>query len=1525
MRVVTSLFSSCLCLTFAAGCDSNDPKRVETDTAEDADTAEGDGADGDEADTDGSPEVAEKPGLGIDYTTTAPGAKPRFDLAANDWMSVGWPSDRFYTDGRVTLSNMPRGVAPLLDTYMDFGEEVLDGFGLNGAIYFELDADIDVATLPSPEATQRKDSVIQFVNASPGARFGERIPLTFRFYDGQSRDPFFKPKTLAMRPIYGYVLEEGATYCALVSRAVKDKDGRYLQQADGFAAALQTEPFLAPLGAVLDDSPLAVKDLASATCFTAQHATKELELVARFIDDAVPPALDLIYEPNVFGEFHGLYTAPNFQAGDKPYVSDGGDIRFVDGQPVPQSDEELRFLLLTPMDRPMPEDGWPVTLYAHGTGGDYESCRGDTRELVLDGVAVLCVDQPLHGPRGPGRELDENELVLFSFNFLNPASGRSSFRQAAIDTLWLSRMVEAGRFDVPAEETRARREVKLDPDRILFFGHSHGGLSGTLAIAVDRRIKAAVISGMSGVLIETILRRKDPGDLAALAATVLGIPASELDTFHPALNLMQMLVDATDPISYTPLWLSPPAGVPPKHVFITEGTLDHASPSVGTDAAAAAGLIPQVRPLAKLSEPHALKGMAVVDLPLVDNVDLGGGVKRTAAIRQWQGGSHFVAFSAADARAMWRRFLVSAGYEDSPELSTGEVPLSRPSPTSVSDRCEDAASASPIDTSRGFPIEVRGNTRIADSDFASTGCPGQGESDTVGGVGRDVFYRFVAPRDGSYRFRVALPPAIDNRTPRYGPNLVTVLSDCGTCLGTRTSTHLDLDLTSGQAVLVAVDGAGWLDAGPFTLIIEERCAVLECGERECGAWGCGSCGSCDASQICSTEGRCVTREDGDLCESPIAVGALPFSWSGDTRRFAHDVAYGLTHCPDFPFALGAASSDVAFRFVPDVSGRYLAKVDADFDVNLWASLSCGSAQDDCIGANRTGGRKVSLPLDLIAGTPVYVFVDGASNTGNSAGFATLLIDTCTPDCEGRPCGDDGCGGTCGSCASGESCVVSPGTCVIPYECPATTSCLRIEGDLCESALPVGALPYTDSRSTTSFKDDYGYGGHWCPLQPDGSGSRDTRGFGAADVAYAFTAPRAGLYRFGLDTGPIGAVFDAALYLTSDCSDLEATCLGADERDRNERVWANLAADQTVYAIVDGWTNFSNLTGNYKLEVRECVPTCENRVCGSDGCIGSCGTCSGGLTCQSGQCRAPVGTVCDNPRGVGALPWTETLDTTSYGADRDGCDGGSALSPDLTYRFVAPKAGSFRFTLTAQFAAKLTIEDACASATCLEQTEGDGTPVDLTLAKDQVVFVTVDGVDTEQAVAGRFTLSIRESCTPQCEGKSCGADGCGGTCGACALPADVCTAEQTCVDPFALAGNTCEAAREVGALPFVGAGDTRGMTNDYLIDEAACGGLTAKGVGSSDEVWRFTAPSAGRYLVEVAPSGFDAVLYIVDACAGPLATCVAADDGERSERLTLDLSAGESVFIVVDGEDNILDDAGPYELRVSATPGGGSGR
>ncbi|MCC6620274.1 MAG: hypothetical protein IT385_03415 [Deltaproteobacteria bacterium] len=1522
-------------LLAGAGCDSDAGQQK--DTAQPTDTVEETSADtatAPEVDDDAALEAEvgpPKPGLGIDYGATPAGALPRWEPAADDWMAIGWPSDRWRTSaGGVTLSNMPRGVAPLIDTYIDFGEDVLDGFGLNTSVYFTFDRVLDVSGWPAPDDTTQAESWVQLVDVTPGSvHRGARIPLRYSFH-GTEADPIYPPLTLAIRAVNGFPLVEGNTYCAIVTRALRDADGNHLQQPAALAEALASDdPALAPLRAWLPESPLAERDIAVATCFTTQHATRELAWVADWVAAMDSPEVDMVFEPDAWGEFHGTYTAPNFQAGEKPYGSEGGDIRFDDdGAPIVQAQEELRFLLLTPHAHTMPEDGWPVVIYSHGTGGDYESCRGDTRELIEDGIAVLCSDQPLHGPRGPagaaGPALTDAEVVLFSFNFVNPYAGRSAFRQAAIDTLIQSKMIVDGRFDLPASMTKSGRALVLDPERVGFFGHSHGGLSGTLAMAVDDHISVGVISGMAGLIIETILRRKDPADLSALASGLLGISSNLFDEFHPALSLIQTLVDATDPINYTRFWLDPMPGRTAKHVFVTEGTLDAASPSVGTDAAAAAGRIPQVYPIAKESEGHRLRGLVPEALPLAGNVEVPGGGTRTAGLRQWQGGDHWVGLNAADAIALWRHFFWTAFYGDGPELGTGDAVLARPTPVSGADACGDARA---IPTDAGFPIEVRGNNGLADATMHAGGCPGsEGEP---GAAGRDLVWRFTPPVAGTYRFRIALPPAIDRDTPRFGPDLVTVAAACGAgaqpeCLGSRADGALDLTLAADEAVYVTVDGSTVTDVGPFTLVIEQRCAVLDCGARECGSWGCGDCGACDDDAVC-IDGTCEARRAGDTCESAVEASAVPFMWTGQGREYKDETSYEVG-CESFPFIFGRASNDAVVRFTAPAAATYLFTLEGDYDVNLYVGGDCADPNASCLGAQRTGGRTARAPVALGAGEVAYTFVDGAGNSGNSAGRFALGIDVCEPSCEGRACGDDGCGGSCGACPDDGSCIVEPGKCQIPYGCPTTARCQAVPGDTCEQAFEVGNLPYSDSRNTNKFYPQYGFSYGWCP------GVNQPFGFGASDVVYRFVAPATGLYRFLLDTGEWPNIFDASLYLVSGCADIAESCLGADERDRNERVWKQMTQGEEAFVIVDGWSNFSQQTGAYEIDVRQCVPSCANRVCGGDGCNGSCGGCGGGEACFQGQCIPSWGRSCDYPRGFGELPWREDLSTAGYDAARDNpCSGGASgdASKDVAYIFEAPGAGEYTFRVSGGFPVQLYVTRGCGDeAECV----ASGSSVDVTLNDKELVYVIVDGVDGDAAVEGSYRLEAQRTCHPQCDGKGCGPDGCGGTCGTCVVPVDVCDASQNCADPAARAGNTCALPFEVGALPFEGAGDTRESWNEYLVDElmcpsaaagdgAAAPGFVAKGVGSNDQVWRFTAPAAGTYDVAVAPEGWDAIVYALGDCADPAGTCAAASDGQVIERMSLALGSGETVFIVVDGAENIKNDAGAYRLEVRARPGG----
>ncbi len=58
---------------------------------------------------------------------------------------------------------------------------------------------------------------------------------------------------------------------------------------------------------------------------------------------------------------------------------------------------------------------------------------------------------------------------------------------------------------------------------------------------------------------------------------------------------------------------------------------------------------------------------------------------------------------------------------------------------------------------------------------------------------------------------------------------------------------------------------------------------------------------------------------------------------------------------------------------------------------------------------------------------------GSCDAPQTACEAGLCV--CTPACDGKSCGDDGCGGECGACAEGEQCA-EDGTCVVPGVCNA---------------------------------------------------------------------------------------------------------------------------------------------------------------------------------------------------------------------------------------------------------------------------------------------------------------------------------------------------------------------------------------------------------------------------------------------------------------------------------------------------------
>jgi predicted esterase len=426
----------------------------------------------------------------------------------------------------------------------------------------------------------------------------------------------------------------------------------------------------APLRAYLANQPSA--DVVSATVFTTQNATvMMLKLRATVYAQTAPPVPQnlsyLLNHDGLCDIYQGTFDSPNFQAGDPPYWDDGGQIELDDqGQPKITRIEKLRFAVSIP-SAPMPPQGWPVILYAHGTGGDYLTFMRETMDLRAAYIehpeapgappqppvrmAMMSVDQVLHGPRDP---TGNNPDITF-FNLNNLPAAKDNVKQGAADDFQLLRLAENMIVD---SAPQTGQPIRFDPQRIYFVGHSQGGLTGPLFLAAEPKVQAGVLSGAGAVLILSLLNKTQPDDIAGLVESLLQeTPLPE----HPMLNLLQAYFESSDPGNYGPLlFREPPKGNPPKSVFQTLGITDHYTPDPNI---AAFALALGVQPL--LPELYALPGLELTPQrftqgPVQNNV-AGGQV--TGGLRQYvappDDDGHFVIFDLWAARHTWTRFLAS--------------------------------------------------------------------------------------------------------------------------------------------------------------------------------------------------------------------------------------------------------------------------------------------------------------------------------------------------------------------------------------------------------------------------------------------------------------------------------------------------------------------------------------------------------------------------------------------------------------------------------------------------------------------------------------------------------------------------------------------------------------------------------------------------------------------------------------------------------------------------------------------------
>ena len=548
------------------------------------------------------------------------------------------------------------------------------GFGTTSGHFLSFDQAIDTSLLPvNGGEALREDTNLSLVDIDPSSpELGRRWPIMWRFTE--ERSAFAPSNTLSVRLLEGLALRPKTTYALVVTEEVA-------KPSDDFKACLaQEEPsgeplaslwsLCAPLRAWASGRPSDASPIALASIFTTQDPVSELFALREAIHTLPAPTPRELTSVGVqqartnYELFRGRYTAPRFQEGEIPYKTAGGGIKFdEEGAPIVQGEEDLRFSLALPADddMPMPEGGWPVVLYAHGTGGNYESYyRGDIAvSLARQGLAVLSIDQIHHGERDGGLcdgPVDYSQCVsLLFFNFLVPEAGRDNVRQSALDYVSLTRLVS--QIEVSAELSREGRAGHLNPSKVMFMGHSQGGLNGPLFLAIEPNVLGAMFSGAGSNIAISLEQKTRPFDVNQIVKIALGLSSDEaLDRWHPTLSLLQTYIEPGDSANYGRFWFrEPPEGHEPKSVFMTVGLLDEYTPPETTFALAASGGVPLMEPIYTPIETLDFLGIESAGVPpFAANVAQGGA---TAGLAQFETLGHFVIFDSQSAKERYGKFL----------------------------------------------------------------------------------------------------------------------------------------------------------------------------------------------------------------------------------------------------------------------------------------------------------------------------------------------------------------------------------------------------------------------------------------------------------------------------------------------------------------------------------------------------------------------------------------------------------------------------------------------------------------------------------------------------------------------------------------------------------------------------------------------------------------------------------------------------------------------------------------------------
>ncbi|MFT7582012.1 MAG: hypothetical protein ACI9MR_003693 [Myxococcota bacterium] len=633
---------------------------------------------------------------------------PRAGTTPNDFFRLPFPNDiRRDASGRLDLAGFPTpgpgliGFDPV-EGILAAAVSATDGSSLVPTVYFRFSERFDLGGVWAEGVNDPPpgEPTLYFLNittASPG--YNGNPSYGYALTDGGTR--YICPRWLGVRPAWDTPLLPATTYAVILADGIKTPAGDVLVPDADMAAMLALAPpadtalasawqAYEPLRTYLlqPDAKVAAGRVLAAAVFTTQDPQRVMRRMRDAVRNVGPPPnpteVTLCDGINVspcddgltgaghargcpetvsddYHEVHMRLSLPMVQEGTRPYLNpaDGGGLVLLNDTPSMQGTESVCISLTVPKNVPMPDAGWPVALYGHGTGGSFLSAVRDAGAPLSGTMAALGWDLPMHADRRGESTLDPGGLY---FNLKNPIAARGNAYQGAADVFALVHRLETVRWS--AAESPTGEELSLDTRLrgVAYIGHSQGSATGPLAVPFEPQIGLTVWSGAGAGLIQSLLAKTSPVNVPAALSVALGefssAGVSPINEMHPVLGLVQGMFDSVDPLNYARAQLvSPLDGMDPQHVLLVQGIGDSYTPGPTTVTYARLLRPDQSTPVVA---PYGA-GILQVSPPVTGNIVRGDTTVTGVAIQAEPDGydGHFVMFRDVAVNTQYIQFLTT--------------------------------------------------------------------------------------------------------------------------------------------------------------------------------------------------------------------------------------------------------------------------------------------------------------------------------------------------------------------------------------------------------------------------------------------------------------------------------------------------------------------------------------------------------------------------------------------------------------------------------------------------------------------------------------------------------------------------------------------------------------------------------------------------------------------------------------------------------------------------------------------------